>query len=51
MVGGMDVSAMEPMLVEEPEPALEDIAATLLAESNGLARRMHPILRESASKL
>lgn len=51
MVGDMDVSAMEPMLVEESELALEDIAATLLAESNGLARRMHPILRESVGTL
>ena len=39
----MDVSAMEPMLVEESELALEDIAANLLADSNGLAKRMHPI--------
>lgn len=42
---------MEPMLVEESELALEDIAATLLAESNGLAKRMHPILRESVGTL
>ena len=42
---------MEPMLVEESELALEDTAATLLAESNGLAKRMHPILRESVGTL
>ncbi len=47
----MDVSAMEPMLVEESELALEDIAANLLADSNGLAKRMHPVLRESVGTL
>ena len=35
MMSGMDVSAMEPMLVKESELALEDITATLLADSNG----------------
>lgn len=51
MIDGMDVSAMDPMLVGESEFALEDIAANLLAESNGLAKRMHPILRESVGTL
>ena len=50
-VSGMDVSAMEPMLVDESELALEDVAATLLADSNGLAKRMHPILRDSVGTL
>ena len=48
---GMNVSAMEPMLVEEPELAIADIAATLLALSNGLAQRMHPILRDTVGAL
>lgn len=47
MVWHMDVSAMEPMLVE----ALEDAAASLLADASGLAKRMHPILRESVGTL
>ena len=45
------MSAMEPMLLEESELALEDAAATLLADANGLARRMHPILREAVGTL
>ena len=47
MMSGMDASAMEPMLVEESELALEDIAATLLADSNGLAKRMQSIKAEA----
>ena len=47
----MDASAMEPMLVEASELALEDTAAKLLADADGLARRMHPILRESVGTL
>ncbi len=47
----MDVSRMEPMLVEEYELALEDTAAKLLADANGLAKRMHPILRDSVGTL
>ena len=47
----MDVSAMEPMLVEESEQALEDIAAALLANGSGLAGRMHPIVRASVGTL
>ncbi len=42
---------MEPMLVEESQLALEDAAAKLLADANGLARRMHPVLRESVGTL
>ena len=51
MMRRMDVSAMEPMLVEESELALEDAAAQLLADASGLAKRMHPILRESVGTL
>ena len=51
MIRTMDVSLMEPMLVEESELALEDTAAKLLADANGLAKRMHPILRESVGTL
>ena len=51
MMATMDVSRMEPMLVEESELALEDTAAKLLADANGLARRMHPIVRESVGTL
>ncbi len=42
---------MEPMRVEESESALEDVAATLLTESAGLAGRMHPIVRGSVGAL
>ncbi len=51
MIDGMDVSVMEPMLVEASELALADIAAALLVESHGLAKRMHPIVRESVGAL
>ena len=47
----MDVSVMEPMLVEESEHALEDIAAALLSDGAGLAGRMHPIVRASVGTL
>ena len=48
MIGGMDVSAMEPMPVGESEFALEDIIATLLAGSNAPAKRLRPILHDTA---
>ena len=42
---------MEPMLVEESEHALEDVAAALLADGSSLAGRMHPIVRASVGTL
>jgi Fic family protein len=42
---------MEPMLPEEAVRDLEDSTATLLTEASGLARRIHPILRESVGTL
>lgn len=48
---GMDITTMEPMLPEEAVRELEDCTATLLTEASGLARRIHPILRDSVGAL
>jgi Fic family protein len=48
---GMDIAAMGPMLPEEAVRDLENSTATLLTEASGLARRIHPILRDSIGTL
>jgi Fic family protein len=47
----MDISSMEPMVPEEDEHALDDVAVALIAEANQLAGRIHPILREAVGDL
>lgn len=49
---GMDITAMEPMLVEEAAAAsLEDLATDLVRDAAGLAGRSHPLLRQSIGDL
>lgn len=45
------VSAMEPLLPEEADHALEDLAAELLSGASALAARLHPVVRESVGDL
>jgi Fic family protein len=47
----MDLFAIEPMVPEEAACGLEDGAVTLIAESNRLAGRVHPVLRDSVGTL
>ena len=44
-------SAMEPMLPEDREHRLADIATDLVARASALAGRLHPILRDSIGNL
>jgi Fic family protein len=47
----MDIASMEPLVPAEGAQALEDEVVSLIAESNQLAGRMHPILRDSIGDL
>jgi Fic family protein len=47
----MDIAAMEPMVPEETSRVLDDDILPLVAETNLLAGRIHPILRESIGDL
>src|SRR3954468_21251513 len=47
----MDIASMEPLVPAEGAPALEDEVVSLIAESNRLAGRIHPILRDSIGDL
>ncbi|MFO1028046.1 MAG: hypothetical protein U1E70_22945 [Acetobacteraceae bacterium] len=47
----MDIASMEPMVPSESVRALDDEAVALIAESNQLAGRIHPVLRESIGDL
>jgi Fic family protein len=47
----MDISSMEPMVPGEEVQALEDEVVSLIAESNQLAGRIHPILQRSVGDL
>jgi Fic family protein len=47
----MDIAAMEPMVPEETSRVLDDDILPLVAETNSLAGRIHPILRESIGDL
>ena len=45
------VGLMEPMLPPDGDRRLEDLAVTLVAEANGLATQLHPIVREEVGNL
>src|ERR1700761_3455757 len=47
----MDIASMEPLLPAEGVQALDDEVVSLIAESNQLAGRIHPILRNSIGDL
>jgi len=47
----MDIAAMEPMVPEATSRVLDDDILPLVAETNLLAGRIHPILRESIGDL
>src|SRR5471030_1626549 len=47
----MDIASMEPLVPAEGAKALEDEVVSLIAESNQLAGRIHPILRDSIGDL
>jgi Fic family protein len=47
----MDIASMERLVPAEGAQALDDEAVALIAESNQLAGRIHPILRESIGDL
>jgi Fic family protein len=47
----MDISSMEPLVPAEGARGLDDEAVSLIAESNQLAGRIHPILRDSIGDL
>jgi Fic family protein len=47
----MDIASMEPLVPGETERALEDDVVSLIAESNQLAGRIHPVLRDSIGDL
>src|SRR5271156_3367297 len=47
----MDIASMEPLVPGETARALEDEVVSLIAESNQLAGRIHPILRDSIGDL
>jgi Fic family protein len=47
----MDIASMEPLVPGETARALEDEVVPLIAESNQLAGRIHPILRDSIGDL
>ena len=38
-------TSMEPMLPEEQQKDLEDLATDLVAKSNALTGRLHPVVR------
>jgi hypothetical protein len=46
-----DVATMEPMLSEEANRDLEDIAFELIARANALAGQIHPIVTRSVGDL
>lgn len=45
------VTAMEPMLPEERQQSIEDLATDLVAKSSALAGRLHPIMRAGLGNL
>src|ERR1700688_1317707 len=47
----MDIASMEPLVPAEGAQALDDEVVALIAESNQLAGRIHPILRASIGDL
>jgi Fic family protein len=47
----MDIASMEPLIPAEGARALDDEVFSLIAESNQLAGRIHPILRDSIGDL
>src|ERR1700733_6505728 len=47
----MDIASMEPLVPGETARALEDEMVSLIAESNQLAGRIHPILLDSIGDL
>ena len=47
----MDISTMEPMVPGEEVRSLEDDVVSLVAESNQLAGRVHPVLQRSIGEL
>lgn len=47
----MNVSSMEPLLIEEAVNELDDLAFDLIAEASQLGGRIHPILQESVGDL
>src|SRR5882672_8557759 len=47
----MDIASMEPLVPAESTRALDDEVVALIAESNQLAGRIHPILRDSIGDL
>jgi len=47
----MNVAMMEPMLPSEGERSLEDVTFELASQSNALAGRVHPLVREAVGDL
>ena len=45
------IYAMEPMLPEDPRSELSDLCLELVGKANGLAARLHPVLRASLGDL